>query len=175
MEIDSITMTARLSSRKLAKVMRLVSRALTEGHQTQLQIQKLAGFLSLCSSVVRLGRTYLRRLWDFVVTFAKLHSLRPLTVGAEADLLWWRDLLPQFNRVRLLQDVNRVVHHLFTDASSQGMGAFWYTGNTAQRDWRHFSAEIPPSNAFAHKFEPTEGTLHINATEILVIQLSFQR
>jgi hypothetical protein len=99
--------------------MRLVSKALTKGHQTQLQVQKLAGFLSFCSSVIHLGQTYLCWLWDFMVTFAKPHSLRPLTVGAEADFLWWRDLLPQFNGVRLLQDANRVVYHLFTDANSK--------------------------------------------------------
>jgi hypothetical protein len=174
-EIDSVTMSARLSSRKLAKAMRLVSEALTKGHLTQLEVQKLAGYLSFCSSVVRLGRTYLRRLWDFMGTFIKPHSLRPLTVGAEADLFWWKDLLPHLNGIRLLEDANRVVHHLFTDASSQGMGAFWYTGNNAQGDWRQFSMGIPSSNAFSYRFEPAEGTLHINAAEILAVQLSFQR
>ena len=172
-EIDTMEMTARLSETKLNKAARLVSEALTANRLTQLQAQELVGFLSFCSTVVRLGRTYLRRIWDSTASFTRSQSLRPLTDGAIADLTWWRDLLPHFNGIQLLLDTSRTTYHLFTDASSKGMGAFWYQGSPAQSDWRIFSQVIPQSNAFAYEFKPHEKDLHINITEVLVIQLAF--
>jgi hypothetical protein len=80
-----------------------------------------------------------------MATFAKPRSLRPLTAAATADLIWWRDLLPQFNGIRILQDADRAVHHLFTDASNHGMGAFWYKGNTADGDWHKHASTVSPT------------------------------
>ncbi|KAF2174419.1 hypothetical protein K469DRAFT_550845, partial [Zopfia rhizophila CBS 207.26] len=96
-EIDTITMTARLPQKKLDKAVQLVTETLNARRLTLLQAQKLAGFLSFCSAVVTLGRTYLRRLWTFTSTFTKPRSFRPLTDGVIEDLVWWRDLLPRFN------------------------------------------------------------------------------
>ena len=57
-EIDSLAMAARLSFKKLAKAIRPVTNALTSVKLTQLQAQKLAGFLNFCTTVVPLGRTF---------------------------------------------------------------------------------------------------------------------
>jgi hypothetical protein len=172
-EINSIEMTAQLSLRKLEKAIRLVTYALTARRLTLLQTQQLAGYLSFCSSVVRIGRTYLRRLWDFMATFAKPWSLRPLTATATADLIWWRDLLPRFNGIRILQDANRAVHHLYTDASNHGMGAFLYKDNTADGDWHKHASTVPPTQMFSYDYEQHEAALHINTTEVLVIKHAF--
>jgi hypothetical protein len=149
-EIDSIEMTAGLSQRKLNKATRLVSYALTAQRLTLSQTQQLAGYLNFYSSVTRIGRTYLRRLWDFMATFAKPQDLRPLTAAAIADLTWWRHLFPRFNGIRILQDADRTVHHLFTDASSRGMGAFWYKGSTADGDWRRHAGAVPSTQMFSY-------------------------
>ncbi|KAF1828914.1 hypothetical protein BDW02DRAFT_198288 [Decorospora gaudefroyi] len=61
-EIDSLAIAARLSPKKIAKATCLVTDALTLSKLTQLQAQKLTGFLSFCTAVVLLGRTFLRRL-----------------------------------------------------------------------------------------------------------------
>jgi hypothetical protein len=61
-EIDSLAMAAWLSPKKLAKAICLVTNALTSSKLTQLQAQKLTGFLSFCTAVVLSGRTFLRRL-----------------------------------------------------------------------------------------------------------------
>jgi hypothetical protein len=174
-EIDTVAMTARISARKIAKARSLVSTALTKGNLTQLQTQKIIGFLSFCASVVTLGRTYLRRLWDYASTFARPQSFRKLTAGAVADLTWWRDLLPRFNGVRLIDNRSRQTYHLFTDASNYAMGAFWYAGSPADGDWPQFSRKVPQQQSFSYSYEPRERSLHINVTEILVIELAFER
>ena len=174
-ELDSIAMTARLSARKMAKATLMVTNALTDGNLTQLQAQKIIGSLSFCASVVMLGRTFLRRLWDFASTFVKPRSFRPLTEGAIADLEWWKDLLPRFNGIRLIDNRSRETFHLFTDASSKAMGAFWYAGTPANADWRPFSKAVPQQQAFAYIYKPWERAPHINATEIRVIELAFER
>jgi hypothetical protein len=173
-EIDSLAMAARLSLKKLAKATSLVTDALTSLKLTQLQAQKLTGFLSFCTAVVPLGRTFLRRLWDFTSTFVKPRSLRLLSEGATKDLQWWRDFLPQANGRRLLEDSERRVLHLFTDASSIGIGAFWYYGNPAQSKWPEFSQTIPQRQAFSHRLTPLEKTQHINALEVLAVETAFR-
>ena len=57
-------------------------------------------------------------------------------------LTWWRDLLPVFNGVRLLDDDGRPVTHLHTDASDFGLGGYF---TAADKDTPR------PDQAFAHR------------------------
>jgi hypothetical protein len=82
--------------------------------------------------------------------------------------------LPQANGRRLLEDSERRVLHLFTDASSIGIGAFWYYGNPAQSKWPEFSQTIPQRQAFSHRLTPLEKTQHINALEVLAVETAFR-
>ena len=61
-EHDTTTLEARLSPAKLAKAILLTSQALTRRSLTLLETQSLAGFLSFCVKVVRLGRTFMRNI-----------------------------------------------------------------------------------------------------------------
>ena len=171
-EIDTAAMTARLPPRKLQKAIRLVSTALDAGALSLRETQKLAGFLSFCSAVVVLGRTHLQRLWGFSASFQKPLARRPLSHPARLDLEWWRDLLPRFNGVRLI-DGARPSFHFFTDASSYGLGAFFYPG-PPHRTWRDARDAIPARHAFAVTLGPY-GALHINHLEILAIEQAFLR
>lgn len=174
-EIDTIKMTARLSAKKLTKALSLVSAALSAGAIRLHEAQQLSGYLSFCSTVVRLGRTFLRRLWDFTATYRKAQSLRPLSDGAKADLTWWRDLLPYFNGVRLIDDPSRPIFHVFTDASNIAIGGFWYEGSPAETNWRPQVPNIPTAHAFAAPLTGGQSLLHINTTEILAIEVAFHR
>lgn len=62
-EIDTIAMEARLSRAKLDKAHRLITSAISSGRLTKTETERLTGFLSFCTVVVRLGRTHLGRLW----------------------------------------------------------------------------------------------------------------
>jgi hypothetical protein len=88
-EIDNSKMIARLSDSKKHKAYRLVTEALSAGRLTKADTDKLSGYLSFCSSVVVLGRTFLRRIWDFNATFTQPQAYRPHTFPVTADLSWW--------------------------------------------------------------------------------------
>ena len=146
-EIDTLEMTARLPRAKILKGTRLVEDALTQGRLTQLETERITGFLVFCASVLPLGRTFLARLWNFHRSFKDPRAHRPLTIGAVRDLEWWRDTLPLASGLRLLDDAARKTFHLYTDASSFALGGFWYEGNPADRDWKVHS--VPQGQAFA--------------------------
>lgn len=171
-EIDTNTMQARLSSHKMHRALEEVTTALKTGHLTLHKAQKLAGYLSFCSAVVTLGRTYMRRIWNFMGTFTSLSAHRPLTTAIRKDLEWWKDLLPSFNGIRLFDDTARPVFHLYTDASLQGLGAFWFKSTIAEDGWKNYACKLHPAQAFSIRSSTTE---HINALELEATRVAFDR
>ena len=93
------------------------------------EVQELGGFLSFGSSVVRLGRTFLTALWDFETEFqshTNSHYRIRIPSNLRLDLEWWHNLLPLHNGVLFFNDDIRQETHLYTDASSIGLGAFFF-------------------------------------------------
>lgn len=168
-EIDTLSMQARLSQRKITKATSLVSSALAAGSLTLLDTQKITGFLSFCSSVVTFDRLHLRNLWHFTASFKNGRKRRPLNEAALYDLRWWNDMLPTFNGIYLFDETSRNSVHLFTDASSYGVGGFWYPAGPAQGAWRSHTCDIPQSSAFSYSLSPEHRALHINSLEIWAI------
>ena len=64
-EIDTSCFIARLSKEKLEKATRVIAKVLSQKSVSFIDMQSLVGFLSFCSQAVRLGRMFMRRLWDF--------------------------------------------------------------------------------------------------------------
>jgi hypothetical protein len=90
-EHDITTFEARLPPAKLAKAILLTSQALTRRLLTLLETQSLTGFLSFCAKVVRLGRTFLRNIWDFLASFSTSVTRacrRSLPKRVKIDLGW---------------------------------------------------------------------------------------
>jgi hypothetical protein len=63
-ELDTLTMEAGLPPAKLHKATQFVEHALKKGKLSLQELQSLIGFLSFCSKVVPLGRSFLRKLYD---------------------------------------------------------------------------------------------------------------
>lgn len=168
-EIDTITMSAQLSAKKITKAAALVAATLTRGTLTLHEAQQLAGFLSFCSTVVRLGRTFLASIWRFISSFKHKRASRPLAPPIIDDLTWWQTMLPQFNGILLLADTDRTVFHLFTDASGVGLGGFWYKAAPSEADWQRIAQSLPQSHSFATPYPLVPGT-SINTNEIVAIQ-----
>lgn len=61
-EVDTI---ARLPAEKLEKAIKATEKVLANQSVAFLDIQSRVSFLSFCSQV-RLGRVFMRRLWDFI-------------------------------------------------------------------------------------------------------------
>jgi hypothetical protein len=132
-EFDSVAQTARLPTEKLAKARQLATDASCKRSLTLNEVQVLAGYLNHCAKVTRLGRIYIRSLWAFMTKFeadgsswAKV-ARRTLPPDLKSGLLWWSTLLPKWNGVAFLNEKNRQIIQLYTDASGDGMGGFYFT------------------------------------------------
>lgn len=169
-EVSTMDMTARLPEKKITKAVRLVSETLARGTLTRHEAERLVGFLGFCSGVVPLGRLYLGRLWAFVRTHRIPGAHRNLTDGARADLLWWSELLPRSTGIRLIDDGPRPSVYCFTDASSIGLGGFWFEAPLGVVDWRSFASCLSPAQAFSVRRPDAERPVldraHINTAEI---------
>jgi hypothetical protein len=93
--------------------------------------------------------------------FRDINASRPLTTGAISDLTWWRDTFPLVSSLRLLDNIFRPTFYLWTDASQDALGGFFYHGTPADLYWEN--AVIPQTQGYAlTRME----ALHINVAEI---------
>jgi len=97
-------------------------------HKTELM--SIAGQLQHTATVVRPGRTFLRRSFDLSSMVAKIDHHIKLNAGAWSDLAWWHEFLENWNGMSLLSALGEFdpTIVLTSDASgSWGCGAFWGT------------------------------------------------
>lgn len=128
--IDTVRGELSLPLEKLTRLRQSVQEWLRKKKCTKRELLSIAGQLQHAATVVRPGRTFLRRLFDLSATVAKPDYHIRLNAGVRSDLAWWHEFLEQWNGVSLLtslgEDIPSVV--LTSDASgSWGCGAFWNT------------------------------------------------
>ena len=70
-------------------------------------MQLLVGFLSFCSQAERLGRVFMRRLWELINDFAPRTTLRKIPAWVKEDLEWWNRILPTYYGVLFFHTRNR--------------------------------------------------------------------
>jgi hypothetical protein len=128
-EVDTMLLQARLPEKKLKKALHLIDSLLATGTATLFEAQSVTGLLQFCSQVIILGRTFIRRIWDFISTFhcQNYAPRRRLTHGAVRDLQWWRNTLPVANGVLFFDAINRSKFSLRTDACPSGIGGYFTT------------------------------------------------
>ena len=179
-EIDSVNMIARLPADKLQKVLDRTTAALEHTSITLDDIEKLCGYLSFCSSVVRLGWVYMRNIWTFVASFPNRHyrqMRRRLPPSVRDDIQWWNSFVQHYNGIHFFDTVSRETIHLYTDASALGMGGFYFEGATDR--WSigpaKFAQTLTKCHAFSAKIVPPAlgETFDINPFEIAAIWLAF--
>jgi len=87
-------MVIRLPNNKLQKARKVISGACNSRSLSLLDIQKLTGYLNFVSTVVPLGRSFLRRLYNIELHFlpqaAKYYKGR-ISGKAHKDLAWWSE------------------------------------------------------------------------------------
>ena len=129
-EVDSIAMVLRLPQDKLIRIQELVAAWQKKKKSTKRELSSLAGQLQHAATVLRAGRTFLRRIFDALATRAAArpdHHIR-LNQGLRSDLAWWNLFLPQWNGVAMMhtRDQQLPEETVTTDASgSWGCGAYW--------------------------------------------------
>ena len=127
--INSIEMTISVPDDKYGEILELLPKWWNRKTCTKQELQSLVGKLNFVCQVVRPGRTFLRRLIDLIPSVKKTHHHINLNAEARADLEWWMEFLPQWNRRSIIPDSLEIVNtdfKLFSDASATiGFGAIW--------------------------------------------------
>ena len=140
-EIDTKEMILRLPTTKLVELQDLVTSWLGKKSCLKRELQSLAGKLQHACKVVRLGRTFLRRVFELLsVTSRKHHHIR-LNAMFRSDLLWWSTFLSTWNGVAIIPEEGDSGIKLFTDASG-GIGCGAWCGN----QWLQY--KWPQTNSF---------------------------
>ena len=127
-EIDSVAQELRLPMVKLSRIHAMLSEWEGKTRCTQKELQSLAGHLQHAASVVRPGRSFLRRLYDLQATVTKPHHHIRLSAGIKSDLAWWRTYIELWNGVSFLTTCAPLPPSTSfeSDASgSWGAGAVW--------------------------------------------------
>ena len=127
-EIDSVAQELRLPADKLLRLRSLLFDWEKKTRCTKQELQSLAGQLQHAASMVRPGRSFIRRLYDLQSTVSKPHHHVRLSAGIKSDLSWWRNYIDQWNGVTFLSACTpRSPSTAFeSDASgSWGSGAVW--------------------------------------------------
>ena len=135
--INSEDFTISIPDNKYIELMSSFPDWLNRKKCTKQELLSLIGKLSFVCKVVRPGRTFLRRLIDLSTTVDRLHHHINLNNEARADIKWWLDFLPTWNRKSIIPESFSVTAHdikLFTDASSHGFGAI-YNNAWIQAAW----------------------------------------
>lgn len=65
-EIDTVNSIARLPSEKLRKVRKATSAALASASISLLEIRSLIGYFPFRAKAIRLGRVFMRKLWELL-------------------------------------------------------------------------------------------------------------
>ena len=129
-EINSLTMEFRLSSRKLFRLVDMVHDG-SRKVASERDLQVLEGHLAHASTVVRGGRTFSRHLLDLIKRFPKGSRMVAIPSWVRFDLHWWCRLLAVFNGSSKIIKSDYGLN-LETDASMSGFGGIhgfdWFAG-----------------------------------------------
>ena len=123
-EIDTVNMNLSLPTDKLDNVRDMIKLFATKKVATKLELQRLAGNLSHCSTVIRAGKTFNRRVINIIKYFPL--NRRNITLSCEffADLSWWSAFAKMFNGTGKIIKCDRIDIVIYTDASGLGFGGY---------------------------------------------------
>lgn len=164
-EIDTGLMVIRLQTSKLHKARKIVQAAVQERSLSLRQLQQINGYLNFVSTVVPLGHTFLRRLYDMELFFPPGDGNQRRRISSEGwrDLAWWAEVLSGTPE-RSITTRDRETILAWTDAaSSKGLGAFYIS--TTQ-------PTVQPSSAFSLALPTTltQAKHHINYLEMQAVE-----
>jgi len=94
-EFDISKMVIQLPATKLLKGQSITQRTAEKKSVSLLELQKITGYLNFVATVVPLGRTFRRRLYNIELHFppGSGYHKRRLSSEAREDLVWWAEIL----------------------------------------------------------------------------------
>ena len=192
-ELNTVTMTATLPAKKLARLRQLLMDWDTKSDCSIHDLQSLTGMLRWAANVVRPGRAWLRRLialtthWcrERGATDARGEQMHALPPEAKQDIRWWRKCIAQYNGVSLLYELEwqtAITMELYTDACYEqgqggGYGAHWgnrwiqgrWADAQAQAAWRVKGHSIPFLELYALVLAVSTWALHWLGRKIILL------
>jgi len=164
-EFDTEGMVVHLPQKKLFKAQAIVQRATGQKSLSLLEIQKITGYLNFVSTVIPLGRTFVRHLYNMELFFppGSRHQQRRISREAQRDLSWWAEALSRAPARSIAKRKREVIRAWSDAASTKGLGAFYLSENQSypERDTA-FSIPLPASLA--------KGREHINTQEMRAVE-----
>lgn len=104
-EQDSVELEIRLPADKLQHTLLLVREWITKKSCRKRDLESLLGHLQHAATVVRPGRTFVRRIIELISTVeSRAHWIR-LNASIRSDLMWWLLFLEDWNGVGMLPRV----------------------------------------------------------------------
>jgi hypothetical protein len=153
---------------KLPKATELQQHARKKGKVSLHELQSIIGFLSWCSQVVRLGRRFLRRLYDATSCYPQNgNQRRRLTADMKTDLRRWQRFLPVLNGIAIILP-EREQWFPWTEASgNNGLGGYFLLTTTAPLD------NLTWSSAFCKPPTHYDSCKHIDYKDMLAMPTAF--
>jgi Reverse transcriptase (RNA-dependent DNA polymerase) len=147
-EINTISMTARLSENKRNRAFKLLLSLVTRKTVSANTLENLLGFLNHCCEVIPIGRPFLRHLFN---TLAKANAssrvrnpyhYARISKHTRRDILWWLIFLNHWSCISIIQ-IKRPFHEIWTDASgTKGIGGIYLDHS--------FAAHVPRRHRKKH-------------------------
>jgi len=92
-----------------------------------LELQRITGYLTFSSTVVPLGRTFLRRLYNMQLYFppGSGHHRRRISGEARKDLAWWAEALAHNPQWSIALRKWKIIRTWSDATSTKGLGAYY--------------------------------------------------
>lgn len=129
-EIDSLAMELRLPQDKLHRLQDKLKGWESRKCCAKRDLQSLLGQLQHAATVVRPGRTFLRRLYDLLAIVKAPNHHIYLNSAARSDLAWWTTFLGDWNGLSLLHTQQSHPHHAVVSDASGHWGCGAYSGHS---------------------------------------------
>ena len=101
--LDTVQMEARLPPEKLDRMRKTVALWLPKKKATKRDILSLVGLLQHTTKIVRLGRTFIRRMYSTASKVRELHYYTRLGKEFRSDLSWWHLFLENWNGLSFMR------------------------------------------------------------------------
>ncbi|TYJ51263.1 hypothetical protein B9479_008178, partial [Cryptococcus floricola] len=138
--VDAGMNRASITPARLVRLRTDIKRLLARRTAGLREVQSITGVLQFVTTVVPLGRGFLRRLHDHCTRYLDTLSPRRLSAGALADLSWWYTILLDWPGTPILHPP-RSTAEVWTDAStSHGLGGHLGPQNHPSAAW---NARVP--------------------------------
>ena len=123
-EIDTMSRIIKLPAPKLQRTLALVKEWMGRKVCKRRELESLLGHLQHAATVVRPGRTFVRRLIELLSVAKSKGSWVRLNASTRSDLVWWVTFIEGWNGVTMMPNYSLPSIRLETDASgSWGCGA----------------------------------------------------